>query len=87
MSEAQHEPEQRQPLLQAVETTEVYPVIHMIKTVSGGIHLSQCWMLIVNRMLRYYSIMILAREMSDTVPRGLVIAFHWYEVRFRVGSI
>ncbi|THH32452.1 hypothetical protein EUX98_g1732 [Antrodiella citrinella] len=31
MSEAQHENEQRQPLLHSVEITEVYPVIHMIK--------------------------------------------------------
>ncbi|KAH8093280.1 hypothetical protein BXZ70DRAFT_949750 [Cristinia sonorae] len=32
MAEAQHENEQRQSLLRPVENTEVYPVIHMIKT-------------------------------------------------------
>ena len=43
MSEAQNEHEQRQPLLRRVENTEVYPIIHMVKAVSGksSLHATQ----------------------------------------------
>ena len=72
MSEAQHEHEQRQPLLNSVDNTEVYPIIHMIKAVSPGLSFVATFggLIVLCRMLRCISAIEMRRAWANELSLG-----------------